>query len=66
MSFLGFNKDDFRVEDYMKSFRQASVDPECLFSLRKYSKNNVQNRMTAEHHARNVFITKNAEFLLIF
>ena len=31
--------EDFRIETYMKSFRPASVDPERLFSLCRYSKN---------------------------
>ena len=69
ISFEDFSKrvseDDFRVEDYIKSFRPASVDPERPFSLCGYSKIYLQNRMTAEHHARNVFNTKNAEFLPI-
>ena len=67
ITFEDFSKkvteEDFRIENYMKSFRPASVDPERLFSLCRYSKNYLQNRMTAENHARNVFITKNTQFL---
>ena len=55
--------EDFRIETYMKSFRPASVDPERLFSLCRYSKNYSQNRMTAGNHALNVFITKHTQFL---
>ena len=53
---------DCRVENYMKSFQPASVDPERLFSLCRISKNFLQNLMTAENHARIVFITKNTLF----
>ena len=42
ISFADFSRkvtdDDFHIEDYMKSFRPASVDPERLFSLCRYSK----------------------------
>ena len=55
--------DDFRVEAYMITFKPASVDPERLFSLCRYSKNYLQCRMTAAHHARNVFLKKNEKFL---
>ena len=41
----------------------ASVDPERLFSLCRFSKNYLQCRLTAEHHSRNVFINKNERFL---
>ena len=51
------------IEDYLKSFRPASVDPERLFSLCRFSKNYLQCRLTAEHHSRNVFINKNERFL---
>ena len=67
ITFEDFSKkvteEDFRIENYMKSFRPTSVDPECLFSLCRYSKNYLQNRMTAENYARKVFITKNTQFL---
>ena len=67
ITFEDFSKkvteEDFRIENNMKSFRPATVDPERLFSLCRYSKNYLQNRMTAENHARNVFITKNTQFL---
>ena len=67
ISFEDFSKkvteEVFRIENYMKSFRPASVDPERLFSLCRCSKNYLQNRMTAENHARNVLITKNTQFL---
>ena len=55
--------EDFRIETYMKSFRPASVAPERLFSLCRYSKNYLQNRMTAENHASIVSITKNTQLL---
>ena len=57
------SENDFHIEDYIKSFRPASVDPERLFSLCRYSKNYLQCRLTAEHHSRNVFINKNERFL---
>ena len=57
------SEQDFIIEDYLKSFRPASVDPERLFSLCRFSKNYLQCRLTAEHHSRNVFINKNERFL---
>ena len=42
-------EEDFRIENYIKRFRPASVDPERMFSLCRYSKNYLQNRMTAEN-----------------
>ena len=43
ITFEDFSKEvtekDFRIENYMKSFRPARVDPERLFSLCRYSKN---------------------------
>ena len=58
-----FTATHFIIEDYLKSFRPASVDPERLFSLCRFSKDYLQCRLTAEHHSRNVFINKNERFL---
>ena len=65
--FMTFSKrlpdENFYIENYMKSFRPVSVDPERLFSLCRYSRNYLQCRMTVENHSRNVFISKNKSFM---
>ena len=67
VSFHDFSKrlldENFYIENYVKSFRPVSVDPVRLFSLRRYSRNNLQCRMTVENYRRNVIFTKNKSFL---
>ena len=45
------------------TLKYQKISKQRLFSSCRYSKNYLQNRMTAENHARNVFITRNTQFL---
>ena len=53
MSLLDFSKrlldENFYIENYTKSFRPVSKDPERMFSLCRYSRNYLQCRMTVEN-----------------
>lgn len=57
------SRNNFDIIGRLPNFKPCSVDVERLFSLGRLSKNYLQNRLSADNHNRNVFLSKNSSLI---